>query len=416
VSEALALVLLLAVLVVAIAPPRGLPEAGVAVPAALLLVLTGVVSPSAAWAEVSRLGPVVGFLAAVLLLAACCAGEGLFAAIGAAMARRSRGSGHRLLIGVFIAAALTTAVLSLDTTVVLLTPVVAVTAQRAGLSPRPHLYATAHLANSASLLLPVSNLTNLLALAVVPISFGRFAALMVSPWLVAVLVDYVVHRGFFGTDVRGATGAGGAVAGTVEQVPWFAVAVVGATLAGFVATSFVDVEPVWPAAAGAVVLALKRLVQRQLSVHDAVRGTAPLFCLFVLALGVVVRAASAHGLRDVVRQLIPHGASLPALLVVAGVSALAANVLNNLPATLLLLPVAAQGGVAPVLAVLIGVDIGPNLTYVGSLASLLWRRVVPADAAVPKLGEWTALGVLTVPATLVVATVALWAAVRIVGV
>jgi arsenical pump membrane protein len=94
----------------------------------------------------------------------------------------------------------------------------------------------------------------------------------------------------------------------------------------------------------------------------------------------------------------------------------AANVLNNLPATLLLLPVAAGGGVGPVLAVLVGVDIGPNLTYVGSLATLLWRRVLgSSESAVPRLAEFTLLGVATVPLALVAATGALWLSLRWIG-
>ena len=96
-----------------------------------------------------------------------------------------------------------------------------------------------------------------------------------------------------------------------------------------------------------------------------------------------------------------------------GISAVLANVVNNLPATLVLL--AALGGQAPaplVLAVLIGVNLGPNLTYVGSLATLLWRRVLLRGQTSPSLARYTRLGLLTVPASLLAATVALWLAAR----
>jgi arsenical pump membrane protein len=382
------------------------------VPAALLLLATGVVTWPHARDELSRLGPVVGFLAAVLALAHACAREGLFDAVGAIVARRGGGRPQRLLLGTFAAAAATTAVLSLDTTVVLLTPVVLAMTRAAGVSARPHLYACAHLANSASLLLPVSNLTNLLALAVVPLTFTRFAALMTLPWLIALVVELVVFRRFFAASLAQPAQAGE----TVDvAVPWFAVAVVVATLFGFVVTSLAGVPPVWAAAAGAAVLSAKLLVERRETVVSVVHSAAPLFCLFVLALGVVVRAASDHGLGRLARDALPHGASLPALLGVAAVAAIAANVLNNLPATLLLLPVAAQGGVAPVLAVLVGVDVGPNLTYVGSLATLLWRRVIGDRVGVPQLGEWTVLGAATVPGTLLLATCGLWLSLRWIG-
>jgi arsenical pump membrane protein len=414
VQEAWSVGLLVAVLVVAVARPRGAAEAVGAVPAALLLLLTASISWPAAGDELRRLGPVVGFLAAVLALASGCAGEGLFDWVGAAVARAAVGRPVRLLALTFAAASVTTAVLSLDTTVVLLTPVLLVSSRRAGVSPRPSLYAAAHLSNTASLLLPVSNLTNLLALAVVPLSFTRFMAVMALPWLAAVVVELVVFRVFFRRELRMLLTPASA---TAVPTPKVAVVVVTATFAGFVATSLVGVAPVWAATAGAVVLAGYRLARRRTTAAQVVRSAAPLFCVFVLALGVVVRAASDHGLGAAARHLMPSGSSLPALIGVAVVGAVAANVLNNLPATLLLLPVAAQGGIAPVLALLVGVDIGPNLTYVGSLATLLWRRVLAgASVDVPRLGEFTLLAAATVPVTLAVAVVTLWLSLRWIGV
>ena len=105
----------------------------------------------------------------------------------------------------FLIAAVTTAVLSLDATVVLLTPVVFATAARLEVRARPHVYACTHLANSASLLLPVSNLTNLLAFAASGLAFGHFAALMAVPWLAAIGVEYAVFGRFFASDLNAAT-------------------------------------------------------------------------------------------------------------------------------------------------------------------------------------------------------------------
>ena len=99
----------------------------------------------------------------------------------------------------------------------------------------------------------------------------------------------------------------------------------------------------------------------------------------------------------------------------AGVAAVLANVVNNLPATLVLVSVIPAGSTALLLAMLVGVNVGPNLTYTGSLATLLWRRVVRREGVEPPRRAFFRLAVLTTPAALVAATVALWLTLRVVG-
>ena len=399
----------------AVVRPRDWPEAVAAVPAAILVTVTGAVPVHAAVAEARRLGPVVGFLAAVLVLAQLCADEGLFQACGAWMARGSGGRPRRLLAQVFGVAAVTTAVLSLDATVVLLTPVVFATAARLEVRARPHVYACTHLANSASLLLPVSNLTNLLAFAASGLAFGRFAALMALPWLAAIAVEYLVLRCFFAADLAAGARPVPVRPEAEPAVPVFAVAVVAVTLAGFAVASAAGVSPAWAALAGAAVLAARALARRRATVVQLARSADVPFLAFVVSLAIVVAAVTGNGLGQVLRPLLPAGTSLPALLAIAGLAAALANLINNLPAVLVLLPLAAPAGAGAVLAVLLGVNIGPNLTYTGSLATLLWRRVVRQHGPGPSLAEFTRLGLLTVPAGLALAVLALWAALHAIG-
>lgn len=408
-SEAVALVVLGASLLAAIARWRWAPDWAVAVAGAGLLVALGVLSPSGARSALRDLGPTVGFLAALLVLADGCRRAGMFDALGAMMAGGSRGRPSRLLAMVFLVAAGTTAVLSLDATVVLLTPIVFATAARLRTNPRPHVYACSHLANSASLLLPVSNLTNLLAFRASGVSFTRFTALMALPWLVALAVEWWVLRASFAAELR-RPGIGSRRPVEGPELPWFAVAVVALTLIGFVLSSPIGIAPVWVAAAGALVLALRERPRAL----ELVRAAEPGFLVFVLALGIVVHGASRHGLSSAVDSLLPHGSGVLALLAVAGISAVVANLLNNLPATLIILPVVTAAGPGAVLAMLVGVNVGPNLTYVGSLATLLWRRIVHAHDHETDMAEFTRLGLKTVPPILLLSTLALWLALQVV--
>jgi arsenical pump membrane protein len=229
VPEALALVLALlalaGTLAAAVVRSRWPIEAIAAVGCAAALVAVGALSVSDARDAIGDLGPTVGFLAALLMLADGCRREGLFDAMGGLMASGAAGSPRRLLALVFAVAGATTAVLSLDATVVLLTPIVFATAARLRTSPRPHVYACSHLANSASLLLPVSNLTNLLAFHASGLSFTRFAGLMALPTAGAVAVEWVVLTRFFAVDLDRPRPAR-TDPGERPRLPRFAVAVV----------------------------------------------------------------------------------------------------------------------------------------------------------------------------------------------
>ena len=408
-----ALVLLVATLGIAVWRPRGLPEAAAAVPAAGLAIAIGAVAPDRAWAEIRTLSPTVLFLAALLVLSHACAALGIFTWLARTIARRSvpvagtPAPKYRLLGFVFVAGALTTAALSLDATVLLLTPVLLSMTRTLRVAARPYSYASLTLANSASTLMPVSNLTNLLAFAATGLGFVEFTLLMALPWLVIVTVEYVLFCWYFRDDLE--TLPRPEHTEEPGPAPAAALAVLAATLLLFGLSSVIGIEPVWFAVLGATVMAALAIRARSTSVVEIARSANAGFLAFVFALGVLVVGIADGALGSRLADFLPNGTGLLDLLLVAVVSAVIANVINNIPATLLMLAALGAGCPTPlVLAMLLGVNIGPTLTYLGSLANMLWLKLVRVGGQSVTVKEFTAVGLLTVPAALVASVVALW--------
>lgn len=403
--EAGAVALMVLALAFAVWRPRGLPEATVAVPAAAVAIAVGAVTLGEAFDEIRTLATTVATLAALLALLHACEVLGVFDWVSRQIGRAGAGNGRRLFALGFVGAAVTTAALNLDATVVLLTPVLIAVTRGLGVRPRPLSVATISLANAASSLMPVSNLTNLLAFSATGLSFGRFTVLMALPWLATLVVQYAVHRWWFRAEIADVPDHDPQDPG---PTPVAALCVLGATLVGFVLSSQVGVEPVWFATAGAVVLTVIAVARRASGPVGVVRAINPLFLLFVFALGVLVAAIADGSIGRWLGGIIPTGSGLLALLGVAAIGAVVANVINNIPATLLLLAAMSGAPTVALLAMLLGVNIGSNLTYVGSLANLLWRRIVSRDGVEVSAVGFSALGLVAGPPSIIAAVAALW--------
>lgn len=413
-------VALLVVIAATLAAQR-VPAVAVAAPVAALLVALGLTDLDSAVDEVLAMAPTIGFLAAMLVIAEVCAREGVFRWVGSVLAGWSRSSPHRLLRIVFVVAAVTTAILSLDTTIVLLTPVAVATARHIGARVTPIAFSSAHLANTASTLMPVSNLTNLLAFSATGLSFLGFTGLMLAPWVVGIAVEYLIFRWFFADALRETAPSDVPASGTPETEPAPApepapvhrpgllLVALGLLLVAFVIAEPFGVPLAAVAGVGAVVFALPGLIRSPLpALRDAAVAANIPFLGFVAALSVVILPVRNGPLGDWIGRMIPSSSTLLGILVVALVAAALANLVNNLPATLLLIPLVAHDP-GLVLAMLLGVNIGPNLAYFGSLANLLWREIMRKNAAAPTSREYLRLGALTVPVTLGAAVIALWA-------
>jgi arsenical pump membrane protein len=398
-ADTVALAALAALLVAAILHLPWRQESAVAVAATVVVLATGLVDRQQLEDTVRSLLPVVVFLVTILVVADVCARAGLFAAAARVVGRASRDRPDRLLLGVFLLAALVTAVLSLDATVVLLTPIVVGAAAALGTSDRPGAFACLRMANSASLLFPVSNLTNLLALQYLDLDFIGFAGRMAPVLLVVLVVEYAGLRLLFRRELTVQSPEHGAVTG--PPVPVVPVVVVALMLVGFAVLSRWDVAPAWVSSAAALVLVCWAGVRRLVGPRDVARAAHPSFALLVLALGVAVAAVSTGFLGDLVEGLVPSGTSFLALLALAVLATVLASLLTNLSATILLVPMVAPLGTTAVLAALLGLNIGSGLTWTGSLANLLWRRTLVHAGRRVSSAEFYRVSLVITPASLV---------------
>jgi arsenical pump membrane protein len=340
--------------------------------------------------------PVLGFLVAITVLAELAERAGVFDAAAGACARLARGSTLRLFGLVAVLGTLVTVGMSLDTTAVLLTPVVLALTAGLGLRSEPFALLAVWLANTASLLLPVSNLTNLLALQREHLSAPAFAARTALPEVVAVAVSVgylaLVYRrdlaGRYRPPVR-----------TAPQDPWTFGVCALACLA--LAPGVLAGAPPWavatPCAAAAVaVFAVRRWKELGWSLVP--------WRIVVLTEGLflTVTAVARHGLTGVLADL-----SGTSVLRTAMVAAAASNLLNNLPAYLALEPAVPGGSTTQLVGALLGTNAGPLVLLWGSLATLLWRDRCRARGVSVSAGRFALVGLGGVPLVLLGAWAAL---------
>jgi arsenical pump membrane protein len=369
--------------------------------AGVVAVISGWLPGSAAReVALTRGGPVLGFLVAITILAELADRAGVFSAAAGICARAARGSAARLFLLTAVLATATTIGMSLDTTAVLFTPVVLSMTATLGLRPVPFALLTVWLANTASLLLPVSNLTNLLALQHARLSTTAFAGRMALPELAAV----VISTGYLAVVYRRD------IAARYEPPPpepvadrwtfWVCAAACLALAPGVLAGA----QP-WavaaPCAGGAVIVFVIRD-------RAQLRWSLLPWRIVILTEGLflTVTAVARHGGTWLLAQLAGHSV-LATALVAAGAS----NAVNNLPAYLAIEPAIPAGHTTQLLGALLGTNGGPLILLWGSLATVLWRERCRARGVSVKATTFAALGLGGVPLVMI----STWAALQLIS-
>lgn len=378
---------------------------------AALLVVTRLISGNAALHAVSKGTDVYLFLAGMMLLAELARHEGVFDWIAGHAVSRARGSSHRLFFLVYATGVGVTALLSNDATAVVLTPAILAAVRRARVAPAPFLLACALVANAASFVLPMSNPSNLIIFSHHMPALGQWLRIFLLPAIVSIAATYFCLR-FLSRRELAAPADYPEVHAALTPAGRMAFA--GLILAAVVllVSSGLSINLGIPTCAAAVAALIMVSFRNRTIYKTALREISWSILPLVAGLFVLIESLDRAGLLQWLKEglgWLTRQPRLAADIISAGAAALLSNLMNNLP-------VALAGGatlpVAPRLthAVLLGVNIGPNLSVTGSLATILWLIALRRENVKMTRKDFLKAGLVVMPAALLLSVVALWIA------
>ncbi|MCU1258426.1 MAG: Arsenic transporter [Bryobacterales bacterium] len=351
--------------------PGNSPEAVWASAGAALLILSGGISPAGALSAVARGTDVYFFLTGMMILAELARLQGFFDWIAAIAVEQSRGSRTGLFALVYLVGTIVTIFLSNDATAVVLTPAVFAAVKRARARPLPYLLICAFIANAASFVLPISNPANLVLYSSKMPPLAAWLRVFALPSLASVVVTFLILRLVCSADLQGALETAAARPVLAPAGKRAAYGIAGTAFALILASAFnldLGLPTFLAAIATAALVTLEDPVAPVAIAKDISWTVLPL----VAGLFVLVEALNGAGARAVSRQALEHAFASP-LSAAFGVAILS-NLMNNLPVGLIAAGAIHAAKVSDLLrtAILIGIDLGPNLSVTGSLATILW--------------------------------------------
>lgn len=425
---ALAAAIFLLTLYLVLARPFGLDNGVSALIGAGLALLAGVVAPADVLHVVGIVWNATLALIGIIIISVLLDQAGFFRWAALHLARRTAGDGRRLLIAIILLGALVSTFFTNDSTVLILTPIVYELLKALGLQGRPalpYLMACGFIADAMSIPLAVSNLTNIIAADYFGLAFGRFAALMLLPSLATLGASLAALFWYYRREIP-ATCASDVLADPREAVDDRFLFLTGAAvLAAMVVFFFAGHRLGVPASAvmgaGALVLLLATRVNRVVRPLPVLRRAPWGVVAFSLGMYLVVFGLGKAGLTAASARLLGALAERGALAAVAGTGALVAvfsALMNNLPGVMLgslavaAVPAAGALREGMILAAVAGADIGPKMTPIGSLATLIWLHLLRAKGVTISWKEYMRMGLAVTPPVLAAALLALWAVVR----
>ena len=394
--------------------PFRVSEAIWALAGATALVAFGLLPLSEALNGVRKGIDVYLFLIGMMLIAELARLEGLFDYLAAVAVEHARGSPQRLFLLVYLVGILVTALLSNDATVIVLTPAVYAASRAAGAKPQPYVFVCAFIANAASFVLPISNPANLVVFGERMPHLAAWLAQFALPSLASIALTYAVlrlalHRALKEEVIAHRVPHPKLSPGGVLTA--YGIAAVGIVLVG---ASALDVQLGLPTfICGTLTTAAVLLLGRQ-SPWPVLKGVSwgvvPLVAGLFAMVEAMVRTGAISYLSALLHQAVAE--SVPRAAWSVGLAtAIADNIANNLPVGLVAGTVAASDHLpgSVLRAILIGVDLGPNLSVTGSLATILWLVALRREKIEISAWSFLKLGLLVMPPALVAALAcAIW--------
>jgi len=388
------------------------PEAIWAVAGAALLVALGLLPVGDALAGMRKGIDVYLFLTGMLLIAELARREGLFDWLAALAVEHAQGSPRRLFLLVYAVGTLVTVLLSNDATAIVLTPAVYAATRAAGATPLPYLFVCAFIANAASFVLPISNPANLVVYGARMPHLFEWLRHYTLPSLAAIVATYLVLRFALRRALKEEHLERDVPRPRLShegKLTAYGIGAIGMVLIG---ASALDIPLGLPTfLCGAVTATLVLLLSRQSPwplVKDVAWGVLPLVAGLFVMVEELIRTGVIARLSALLHELVAQSAT-KAIWVTGIVTAIADSIANNLPVGLIAGSVASSDPLphAVTSAILIGVDLGPNLSVTGSLATILWLVALRREGIEVSAWRFLRLGWLVMSPALILALAAL---------
>lgn len=391
--------------------PRNWPEAVWACLGAGLLVAGRLLPLRSALGAVAKGADVYLFLAGMMLLAELARREGVFDWLAAIAVGRAKGSGVRLFTLVYGVGVLVTVFLSNDATAIVLTPAVYAAVRKARAEALSYLYVCAFIANAASFVLPISNPANLVVFGKTLPALAPWLRTFLLPSIFSIVATYAALRWTQRAAIRCEIDSAAEAAGLSREGKWAACGIIGSG-AVLITASALGLDLGLPTCGAALVAVLLTTRLQGKAVREIVSGVSWSVLPLVGGLFVLVEALDRAGFRDLFSHLLRIVSAMPraagAMAAAFGIAALS-NIMNNLPSGLLAGSVLQTTRIDEWIrnAVLIGVDLGPNLSVTGSLATVLWLIALRREGMHVSAWRFLRVGLIVMPPALVLSVLAM---------